>query len=334
MRRLVYNSNKGYCVTGSIHLILILILFMKLFLLGRNIQWIMSNSLSSSQENLPRIRLYDCSSSHQHLTVTFKLSGLMSLIRCEFETLVNLHLPKSQYEPEITEETLRNFNSRDDQNRIEIIQTQIDSVNIYINSAARHLKMENVDLRLGEISIGKEGQDFHTVSVFELEAINCRVSAKIQLHLELPNSFAKFRFENTVFERISLLSEEHAGLASYVFDNCTFIRALRVDIQRFVDFKILRSSIIVPHDCQGRNCDVHLTGVDLSNIMSNEKLSEIVLTTGHTASLSLRVQASMVVRVHSLPYVRLISGCLKLSPTLKFTEIALKIQLILTTYII
>ena len=90
---------------------------------------------------------------------------------------------KSQYKSEVTEETLRNFNLKDDQNRIEIIQTKIDVsyICIYINNAARHLKMENVDLEVIDLDIyiGEQGHDCQTVSVFELEMINCRMSGRI-----------------------------------------------------------------------------------------------------------------------------------------------------------
>ena len=81
---------------------------MKIVLLGiTEIQWIVSDSLSSSQHDLPRIRLYDCFFSSD--SIEFKLSGLMSLIRCEFKgySFISLYLEKSHYEPEITEETLR-----------------------------------------------------------------------------------------------------------------------------------------------------------------------------------------------------------------------------------
>ena len=191
---------------------------------------------------------------------------------------LSLRLEKSRYEPEITEETLRNFTSNDDQNRIEIIQTKIDVLGMvmWINNAARCLKMENVDLNSDfDIYIGQKGHAFQTVSVFELEVINCRMSGPIPLHLRFPNSFAKFRFQNTVFEQISVLSEKHAGLASYVFDNCTFTNAVHFDIQRFVDFNISRSSIFVPNDCEGRDCTVHLTGVYRNNLMSDRDLSKI-----------------------------------------------------------
>ena len=87
---------------------------------------------------------------------------------------------------------------------------------------------------------------------FELEVINCRMFANIDLYLKLTISYTKFRFENTVFEQISLLLEKHAGLGSYVLHNCTFTKALSVDIQTFLDFKIL-SSINVPNDCDGTN---------------------------------------------------------------------------------
>ena len=113
------------------------------------VQWIVSDNGNSSQQNLPRIRLYDCSFFPDIFSIEFKLSGLMSLIRCEFKHPSAYHpsayltLEKSWYEQEITEETLRNFKSRDDQNRIEIIQTKIDVryIHIYINNAARRLKM-------------------------------------------------------------------------------------------------------------------------------------------------------------------------------------------------
>ena len=224
--------------------------------------------------------MYDCFFDD---SIDFKLSGLISLFRCEFKGnwWLLLTLEKSWYEPEITEETLRNFTSRDDQNRIEIIQTKIhvSYMSIDINNAARRLNMENVDLDVDvNIYIGEEGQ---TVSVFELEMINCRmsfdsrVSGHIQLHLELPNSFAKLRFENTVFERLFFYSVENAGLGSYTFDNCTFINVLRANIHRVFDFKIIQSTINVPHDCYGTECDVRLTGVGRQNLMSDRKISEI-----------------------------------------------------------
>ena len=121
---------------------------------------------------------------------------LMSLIRCEFKVKewVNLILEKSQYEPEITGK----LNSKLYQNRLEITQTRFNlgHIEMYINNAARHLKMENVDISVEYVRIISTGevQNCQTVSVFELEVINCRMSTDIQLHLRLPNSFAKFRF--------------------------------------------------------------------------------------------------------------------------------------------
>ena len=91
----------------------------------------MSDSQGSSQQDLPWIRLYDCSFPNLDLgnletRIEFKLSGLMSLIRCEFKefTQVILILEKSWYESEVTGKTLRHFNSRDDTNRIKFIQTK------------------------------------------------------------------------------------------------------------------------------------------------------------------------------------------------------------------
>ena len=72
----------------------------------------------------------------------------------------------------------------------------------------------------------------------------------------------------------------YAGLASYVFDNCTFTKTLHVDIQRVVDFKILRSVIIVPNNCDGTECDVHLKGEHHESLMSDEELSNIFFNLG------------------------------------------------------
>ena len=54
------------------------------------------------------------------------LSGLISLIRCEFKERnnVDLYIKKKRYEPEITEETLGKAKSKEYQHRIEIIQTR------------------------------------------------------------------------------------------------------------------------------------------------------------------------------------------------------------------
>ena len=256
-------------------------LIYKIVLLGGRIRLIVSDNERSSQQDLQRIRLYDCTFAD---SIVFKFSGLMSLIRCEFKRAIKLTLEKSRHEPEITEETLKNFSSTEDQNRIEIIQTKIEAVfiNMYINNAARQLKMENVELDVyfSRIHIAEKGNDCQTVSVFELEMVNCRMPIQlgkicIEFYLHLKSSFAKFRFDNTVFEQISLLSEEHAGLASYVFDNCTFMYAFHFDIERFVDFNILRSSIFVPNYCKGIECNVHLTGVNNLNLRSDGELSKM-----------------------------------------------------------
>ena len=124
-------------------------------------------------------------------------------------------------------------------------------------------------------------------SVFELEMINCRMSIKlpkirIDFYIHLKNSLAKFRFENTFFEQISFDSIHYAGLASYVFDNCTFMHAFHFDIQRFVDFNILGSSIFVPNYCKGIKCNVHLTGVDDDNLMSDTELSKMYFIRNET----------------------------------------------------
>ena len=244
-------------------------------MLGDGIQWDLFDNSSSSQQDLPLIRLYDCNFPSDVHSIVFKLSGLMSLIRCEFKGRYGLDviliLDKSQDESEVTEETLRNFNSRDDQNRIEMIQTKIDVryLQIYVNyNVVRGLKMENVDLGVNpvfDIYIGEKGQDCQAVSVFELYVINCRmldVVSSIHLSLRLPNSFSKFRFENTVFKGIYFYNDQHAGTVSIIFDNCTFMKAMHIVIQRFIYFKISDSTINMPYDCQSEDCNVHLTGLD------------------------------------------------------------------------
>ena len=149
----------------------------------------MFDNRCSSQHDLPRIRLYHCFFDYN---IEFKLSGLMSLIRCEFKGHslkgVQFYFEKGQYEPEITEESLEKFNSKEYENRIEIIQTRINfgHIDIHIDIVARHLKMENVDLSVEygvRIFSGMKVQDIQTVSVFELDVINCRVFAIIGLHL-------------------------------------------------------------------------------------------------------------------------------------------------------
>ena len=234
MKTPVPGSNNGDWVIASIHLILLI----KLFLLGGNIWWIVSDSQSSSQQSLSRIRLYDCSFSSD--VVYFKLSGLMSLIGCWFfigNKEVTLYLEKSRYESEITEESLRYFYLNKYQNRIEIFQTIFVSVrfmSIFINNVARHLKVEaHLCAHVLHIYIGQKGHDCQKASVFDLEIINCRVSGHIAPYLTFPNSFAKFRFENTDFDRVYFSSEHFTGLGSYVFDNCTSINAPHQSCQTF-----------------------------------------------------------------------------------------------------
>ena len=150
------------------------------------IEWIVFNNQSSSHQDLPWIRLYDCYFPSGVFSIDFKLSGLMSLIRCELKGAIGLHLEKGQYEQEMTGKSLEKLNSKQYQNRIEIIQTRFNlgHIEMYINKAARHLKMENVDLSVKYVRIISTGevQDCQTVSVFELEVINCRMSTDIQLH--------------------------------------------------------------------------------------------------------------------------------------------------------
>ena len=166
-------------------LIVTKILFIKL--LGRKLQWIVHNIGSSSRQDPPRIRLYDCS--FPNLQLHFELCGLMSLIRCEFKgewTFLELSLKKSQYEPDINEETLENFNVNKSQNTIEIIQTRMDDIrhlDIYTDNVARQLKMENVYLHVYDgfiIDSGvKKRNDCSSVSMFELDVNNCTIEARV-----------------------------------------------------------------------------------------------------------------------------------------------------------
>ena len=168
----------------------------------------------------------------------------------------------------------RKPNQTNFQNTIEIIRTRfsVHSLNIYVDNVVRYLKMETVYLNVNIfiIDIGvKIPNDFTAVSVFELKVINCEiVSKRVETSLSLLNSFAKFSFQNTVFGQIEVKPDQHEGLVSFVFDNCTFLAAFSFNIVQVVDFKILQSSIKVPYHCGILDCAVHLTGVT-----SDEKLS-------------------------------------------------------------
>ena len=202
-----------------------MIFFLNLFsLTGEWIRWILFDSQSSLQQDLPRVKLYDCSFTPPGYTQFF-LSGLMSLIRCEFKegNNIDLDIKKRMYEPEITEETLENAKSNQYQNTIEIIQTKfsVHSLNIYVDNVVRYLKIETVYLNVifFTFSIGvKIPNNLTAVSVFELKVINCEIaSERVQTSLSSLNSFAKFSFQNTVFGKIDVKPDQHEGLVSFVF---------------------------------------------------------------------------------------------------------------------
>ena len=186
----------------------------------------------------------------------------MSLIRCEFkgeDTHLLLHLERSYYEPE---ETLKKINSNNSHNRIEIIQTRIDVVDLdlYIdNKVLRGLRMENVQLDVVDVGDYNHGSfniivEHGSVSVFELEVNNSGIAGRILIQKTSPSISGKFQFENTVFDEMHLSSLMLA--ASISFDNCTFTKALCVDARRFFQFKILQSSINVPTDPEKDTCKV------------------------------------------------------------------------------
>ena len=236
---------------------ILLLLIVFILLLVYDIRWILLDSRGSPQQELPHIRLYDCSF-HILGRIKFSLSGSMSLIRCEFKDVqgwsrLELNLEKSRFEPEITTEILKKFNSNKSQNRIEIIQTTIDieSLELYIdNNVLRHLTMENVHLNLSYmfyIEIGSDNVD-KPISVLDLEVTNSWIAGRVVRRLISPNAFGKFKFVNTVFTEIHFQSYskwrykyqvyDELGPASFSFDNCTITKSLCVDVW-FIDFKIL-----------------------------------------------------------------------------------------------
>ena len=108
-------------------------------------------------------------------------------------------------------------------------------------------KLVYVDLtvRYFTIDIGsKTHSDCAPVSVFELKVNNCNIT----IGLETSFTFSKLptvssRLKTQFFKRLRLKSPNKVGLPSYSFDNCTFSKALDVDIQRFVELEIIESFI-------------------------------------------------------------------------------------------
>ena len=161
------------------------------------------------------------------------------------------------------------------------MQTKIHvhRLDLHIDNVARYLKMEDVYLDVNEFNIetgAKMYCDCNPVSVFELDMKWCRVSIdKVLTSFRSLNSIAKFGFKNTVFDKIGFKSIQNVGYASFVFYNCTFMKAFNVDIERFIDFKILQSSIIVPYNCEQNDCFVHLTGVRAENFEVDSDLLDL-----------------------------------------------------------
>ena len=224
--------------------------------------WIAFDHGSSSQKDLPQIKLYGCSFANLW-EVQFKLYALMTLIGCEFkrdfeDTFLTFWLLKRHNESEITAEY---------PSVIEIIQTRIEVpyVGVQIDYVKGSLQIVNADLNVSKfyIDIGREKLNDFTPS-FELSVTNCKIAASFVTCVGLLNSYGIFTFENTVFEEIIFESLQCAGVTGLTFNKCSFNNALHVEIQNFAYFGMLESSVNVPNVCEGRDCAIYLTGVHYS----------------------------------------------------------------------
>ena len=243
--------------------------------------WIVFDHESSSQKDLPKIKLYGCSF-HNMWEIQFKLYGVMSLIGCEFnsdfeDTFLALWLLESQFEPEVE--------GLEDLVGIEINQTiiEVPFLGMQIDNVKRRLQMENVDLNVSKfyIDIGiKNHNDCTQSGIFELEVINCKIKASFVICVKSSNwPSIMFWFKNTVFEEVLFESPQCEGFTGFTFHKCNFNKALHVEIQNFIIFNMFHTSVNLPYDCEGQDCVINLIGVYKTKVIGVESNILIMNTT-------------------------------------------------------
>ena len=188
----------------------------------------------------------------------FDLRGILSLEECVAHSIW-LEIQMSQYEPEVSMETLKQFDSMVLQNTIKIIKTNIKgSINFIFNgSIARRLLVDGLNGQLF-MYISKREQEH--VAVFEVEVRNSRISeADIYFRRNLLNAFGRFKLINTILQSSDIITSNY-GVWSFLFKNCSFTSHLILKAYHVQYFSILESTINFADSCKIIGCLLEITG--------------------------------------------------------------------------
>ena len=119
-----------------------------------------------------------------------------------------LEIQMSQYEPEVSMETLKQFDSTLPQNTIKIIKTNTEWLYLFLNgNVARRLQVDGLNGHL-EMYISKREQEH--VAVFEVEVRNSRISeADIYFGRNLLNAFGRLRLINTILQSSYIITSNY-----------------------------------------------------------------------------------------------------------------------------
>ena len=172
---------------------------------------------------------------------------------------ISLEIRMSQYEPEVSMETLTQFDSMVPHNTIKIIKPYIKgSIHFIFNgNVARRLLLDGLNGRLS-MHISKREQEH--VAVFEVEVRNSRLSfAQIYFWGNLHNTFGRLRFLNTTL-RFSHIITSNYGVWSFLFKNCSFTSHLILKAYHVQYFSILESTINFTDNCKIIGCLLEITG--------------------------------------------------------------------------
>ena len=128
-------------------------------------------------------------------------------------TKIRLEIQRNQYEPEVSMETLTQFDSMVPENTIKLIKTNIKySLYLVFNeSVARRLLLEglngSLDMQINTTT--PDCSEHKHVAVFEIEVRNSRLSeAKIHIMGNSLNIFGRFRLLNTILHETFFLSKQ------------------------------------------------------------------------------------------------------------------------------
>ena len=168
-------------------------------------------------------------------------------------TDLRLYLRMSQYEPEVSKETLLQFDSMHSPHRIKIIKTKLGRLLAFVfyPNVSRRLLIDSVNnqLRMGIYMVSPDRMKQNYVIVFDIEVRNCELSrAQINLVANYLYTFGRFRFLNSIFHRSYIIEKANKGIRSFLFKNCSFTKQFHLNVQRVMYFSLIDSTLNFTND--------------------------------------------------------------------------------------